>query len=109
MLALLPTNQDNLEKAASIISTLSKDIHDLKEQIDSIDNCVSMVETTMLALQACMVALKEVQEWQHHTLTMIHLLIDNRKNCSHRNNIRLWGIPEATSGGETSKPWLLPS
>lgn len=66
-------------------------------------------KTKLTHIQACMAAFEKAELGQHHRLTMMHLLIENRENCSHRNNIRLWSIAEPTPGGKTLKPWLLPS
>lgn len=100
IISLLPTKQDIAESAASIVSTLSRKIHDLKQRINTVASWVTTFETSSVALESRMVVLEESQTNYQHRLIMLQLSVDDGENCSCRNNIRLHGLPEATSGGD---------
>lgn len=61
IIALLPTKQDIAESAATIMSTLSREIHNLKQRIDTVDSRVTMVESASDAIESRMVAFEETQ------------------------------------------------
>lgn len=59
IISLIPTKQDISEMSASIVSMLSREIHDLKQQIDNVDSWVSAVETSSKVMESRVVALEE--------------------------------------------------
>lgn len=85
--------------AASIVSTLSREIHDLKQRIDNVDSWVSEVETSSNVMEIRVVTLEESHTKYQHHMIMLQLSTDDGENCSRRNNIKLRGIQEATARG----------
>lgn len=71
IIALLPTKRDIAESAASIVSTLSREIHDLKQRIDTVDSRVTVVETSSGVLESRMAALEETQNNYNDNVTTL--------------------------------------
>lgn len=100
IIALLPTKQDITESTATIVNTLSKEIHDLKQRIDTVDSRVSEVETSASLLESRMSDIEKAHTDYKRRLILMQLSIDDGENRSRRNNIRVRGLPEATSGSD---------
>lgn len=100
LIALLPTKKDISDSAATIVNTLSKEIHDLKQRIDTVDSRVCEVETSTSLLESRMSAMEKVHVDYKKRLILMQLSIDDGENRSRRNNIRVRGLPEATSGSD---------
>ncbi|XP_018415491.1 PREDICTED: TATA box-binding protein-associated factor RNA polymerase I subunit B [Nanorana parkeri] len=86
------------EAEASIVAALKKELHDLTHRITEVDDRVTSVETATTALSARMEALEEDARLTNSCLLSMHLRLDDSENRNRRNNLRLRGIPEATTG-----------
>ncbi|PIO28748.1 hypothetical protein AB205_0221580 [Aquarana catesbeiana] len=100
ILSGLPTRQDLQEMAASIVNALSRELHDLRQQVDTVDERVTVLESSASTSDARIAAMEQEQRGFRRHLVDIQLKLDDGENRSRRNNLRLRGIPEATMGSD---------
>lgn len=94
----LPTKQDLNAMATSIVNALTRELHDLKQQVDVVEERVTAIETSQTNTETRLSTLEsEYGAFRRH-LVDVQLRLDDGENRSRRNNLRLRGIPEATMG-----------
>lgn len=98
IVAGLPTIQDLQVMATSIVNALSRELHDLRQKVDTVEERVTVLETSTTTVDARISNL-ETEHWAFRRhLVEVQLRLDDGKNRSRRNNLRLRGLPEATMG-----------
>lgn len=98
IVAGLPSKQDLQEMAASIVSALSRELHDLRQQVDTVEERVTVLESSSSTTDTRIASLEAGQQAIRRQLVEVQLRLDDGENRSRRNNLRLRGIPEATMG-----------
>lgn len=84
--------------ATSIVNALTNELHDLKRQVDTVEERVIVLESSQTTTDARITSLELDHKVYRRHLVDVHLRIDDGENRSRRNNLRLRGIPEATMG-----------
>lgn len=100
IVAGLPTRQDLQEMAASIVNALSRELHDLRQQVDTVEERVTVLKSSTSTSDARIASMEQEQRGFCRHLVEIQLKLDDGENRSRRNNLRLRGIPEATMGSD---------
>lgn len=84
--------------AASIVNALSRELHALRQQVDTVKERVLELESSTNSADARLSTL-ETEHWSFRRyLIDVHMRLDDGGNRSRQNNLRLRGIPEATMG-----------
>lgn len=96
LLADIHTKQDLQVMAASIVNALSHDLHDLRQQVDSVEEWVNDLETSANSTDSRLAALEVDQQAFRRHLIDIQLRLDDGESRNQLNNLRLRGIPKAT-------------
>lgn len=126
LLRALPTKAD-IESLMSRLETQHrKDIQEVRGELSSLDTRLTAGETSVMDLEWRVSALEHLQDAHIDTTTMLQLHMEEMEDRSRRNNLRLWGLPEAmgpedlpatatelsrpqqTEGGHMPPPPLLP-
>lgn len=85
--------------AAFIVSSLSREIHDIKQQIDTVERRVATLESSTSTVNTRLEALEANRAMYRRHLIVIQLKI-HVGNRNKRNNLCLWGIPKANMGAD---------
>lgn len=84
--------------ATSIVSALSRELHDLCQQVDTVEERVTILESSTTTTDARITALEKEQRAYRCHLVEVQVRLDDGENRSRWNNLRLQGITEATMG-----------
>lgn len=99
ILQALPTKADIEALVSRIEEAHSHDIQEVKEEVQSLAIRVETGETSVTSLEHRMSALENAQATQMATAVDLQLHLEDLEDRSRRNNLRLWGLPEATGTG----------
>lgn len=94
----LPTKQDLHAMAASIVNALTWELHDLPQQVDTVEERVTVLESSTTTTDAHITTLEAEHQAFHHHLVEVQLRLDDGENRCRRDNLHLCSIPEATMG-----------
>lgn len=86
--------------AASTVNVLTWELHDLRQQVDTVEERVVVLESSTTTDGRITTLETEHQAFRRH-LVEVQLWLGDRENESRRNSLRL-RIPEATMGPD---PW----
>lgn len=92
----LPTKQDLHAMAASIVNALTRELHDLPQQVDTVEERVTVLESSTTTTDAHITTLETEHQAFHRHFVEVQLRLDDEENRSRRDNLHLCGIPEAT-------------
>lgn len=76
--------------------THQRDIQEVREDVTALTDRVSTVEASFAVLEGRVAALEQTRDVQQDQTTTLQLHLEEIKDWSRRNNLRLWGLPEAT-------------
>lgn len=83
--------------AASIVNALMRELHDFRQQVDTLEESVVVLESSTTT-NACITTLETEHQAFHCHLVEVQLQLDNGENKSRRNSLRLRGILEDPIG-----------
>lgn len=81
-------------------TSLHVELNTLKQQVTANEEAVSVLAATQKGHATRITTLESPSKIHLHRLQPHQLYIEDGENRSHRNNIRLQGISEATSGDD---------
>lgn len=95
IVAYLTTKQDLQAMETSIVIALTRELHDLRQQVDTVEERLVVLESSTTTDARITTLEMEHQAFCCH-LVEVQLRLDDGENRSRRNNLRLRGIPKAT-------------
>lgn len=95
-LETLPTRADIEAPILQIEEAHNKDIQEVREDLHIVENRVTSGETRISTLEERMQAMEQSQHAHLLEAQEMKLHLEEMEDRSRRNNLRLWGIPEAT-------------
>lgn len=98
IMADFPTKHDLQAMATSIVNALSKDLQDIRKQVDTVEEWVTDLEEASTSTDTRLTALEADQQVLPHQFIDVQLRLDTGENCNRRNNLCLRGIQEASMG-----------
>lgn len=96
LLQALPTKTEIEALILRLVDAHHQDIQAVRTDVQAISDRVSTGETSLSALEHRAAALEGSQETQMDTAMALQLHLEDLKDRSRRNNLRLRGLPEAT-------------